>query len=313
MKIFVTGATGVVGKRAVPLLIAQGHAVTAVARASGKRGALERAGARAVTVDLFDRAALANALAGHDAIVNLATHMPATATRMFLPGAWSENDRIRRDASVALVDAALNAGVKRFVQESFAPAYPDRGGDWIDETTPIAPARYNRTIADAEASAARFGAAGGAHVILRYAAFYGPDSRFFAEIVQGVRRGLALIPGRADAFISSLAHDDAATATVAALGVPPGVYNVSDDEPVTHREFVDSLADALGVRHPRLPPAWMVALGGSLARLAARSLRISNRKLRAASGWMPAFPSVRAGWPSAVTRTGAARPAAATP
>lgn len=313
MKIFITGATGVVGKRVVPLLVAQGHEVTAVARAPEGRAALERAGARAASVDLFDRAALTETLGGHDALVNLATHMPATSTRMFLPGAWSENDRIRRDGSAALVDAALNAGVKRFIQESFAPVYPDRGSAWIDETTPIEPARYNRTITDAEESAARFGAAGGAHVILRFAAFYGPDSRFFDDIVQGVRRGLAFIPGRPDAFISSVAHDDAAAATVAALGVPPGIYNVSDDEPVTHREFVDSLAEALGVSHPRLPPAWMVALGGSLARTAARSLRVSNRKLKEASGWMPVYPSVRAGWPSAVTRTGAARPAAATP
>src|SRR5262249_14894481 len=224
-------------------------------------------------------------------VINLATHMPSTGTRMFLPGAWSENDRIRRNGSAALVDSALNSGVKRFIQESFAPVYPDRGADWIDETTPIEPARYNRTIVDAESSAARFGASGGDHVILRFAAFYGPDSRFFEEIMQGVRRGLALIPGRADAFISSVAHDDAATATVAARGVPPGTYNVSDAEPVTHRELVDSLADALGVKHPRLPPAWIVALGGSLARMLARSLRISNEKLRQASGWMPAFPS----------------------
>ncbi|HET7503847.1 MAG TPA: hypothetical protein VFK02_22655 [Kofleriaceae bacterium] len=107
--------------------------------------------------------------------------------------------------------------------------------------------------------------------------------------------------GSPGAYISSVAHDDAAAAVLAALELPAGAYNVTDDEPVTHRSFVDSLADALDVPHPRLPPSWMTALGGSLARTVARSLRISNRKLRAASGWAPVFRSVREGWPAAVT------------
>jgi nucleoside-diphosphate-sugar epimerase len=198
------------------------------------------------------------------------------------------------------VDAARTAGVGRFVQESFAPVYPDRGDAWIDETTPIAPARYNRTIADAEGAAARFSAAGGAGVVLRFAAFYGPDARFLADLVRAVKRGLAPLFGPPAAYISSVSHDDAAAAVVAALEVPAGIYNVADDEPVSHRDFVNSLADALGVRHPRLVPPWMTALGGSLARTMARSLRVSNRKLRAASGWAPVFRSVRDGWPTAV-------------
>ena len=62
---------------------------------------------------------------------------------MFLPWAWRENDRLRRVASATLVDAAISVGVMRFVQESFAPVYPDCGDRWIDETERIAPVRYN--------------------------------------------------------------------------------------------------------------------------------------------------------------------------
>ena len=289
-----------IGRRVVPLCLTRGHQVTAVTRSEQGRTALEQLGATAVAADLFDRERLAALLPGHDAIVNLATHMPASGRRMLLPGAWRENDRIRREGSAVLVDAAIQAGVGRFIQESFAPAYPARGDAWIDETTPIEPVRYNRTIGDAERSAERFGATGGAGVVLRFASFYGPDSRFLEELVRSVRHGFAPMFGSPDAYLSSLAHDDAATAVVAALALPGGAYNVADDEPVTHRSFVDSLADALGVSKPRLPPSWLTWLGGSLAETMARSLRVSNRKLKAASGWTPAFRTIRDGWPAAL-------------
>src|SRR5919199_2729786 len=98
MRIFLTGATGVIGKRVVPQLIAVGHEVTAVGRTPEKRASLTRQGANAVEVDLFDRAALRSVIAGHEAVINLATSIPPSS-RTLLPGAWRENDRIRRVAS----------------------------------------------------------------------------------------------------------------------------------------------------------------------------------------------------------------------
>jgi nucleoside-diphosphate-sugar epimerase len=225
--------------------------------------------------------------------------MPA-GYRAFLPGAWAENDRIRRFVSANLVDAAMAGGATRFIQESFAPVYPDSGNAWIDERTPIAPVRYNRTVADAERSAERFSGSGGAGVVLRFAMFYGPDSWFTRDLIGYVRRGWAPIPGVADAYTSLVSHEDAAAAVVAALGVPPGIYNVVDDEPLRRREFFDSLAGVLGVAPPRLPPPWLKYLFGSLGEMLARSLRISNRKLRDACGWTPRYPSMREGWPAVV-------------
>ena len=296
MKILVTGASGVIGRRVVPLLIAAHHEVTAVARTPEKRAQLARAGAVAIELDLFDPAATRRAFEGQDVVVNLATHMPSSSVAMLLPGAWRENDRIRRIGAATLVDAAISVGVGRFIQESFAPVYPDGGDGWIDETCPIHPARYNRTVADAEAAAARFMNSGRSGVVLRFAAFYGPDARHVTDLIQFVKRGFAPIPGAPTAFISSVSHDDAAAAVVAALGVPSGIYNVADDCPVRHREFVDSLADALNVPHPTLPPLWMAPLFGSVGEALTRSLRISNGKLRGASGWAPGYASVREGW-----------------
>ena len=300
MRIFLTGATGVVGRRVVPLLVGAGHRVTAVGRTPEKRAALTRAGAAAIDVDLFDPRAVGRAFAGHDVVVNLATHIPHSAMRMFVPGAWRENDRIRRDASRILVDAAVAQGVPRFIQESFALMYADAGEAWIDEAGAIRPARYNRSTVDAERSADRVTRSGGTGIVLRFAGLYGPDSPLALELIGHVRKGRAPIPGSPGAFFSSVTNDDAATAVIAALGLPAGIYNVSDDEPLRRREYVDALAQALDVAPPKLPPAWMMALGGSLARLMARSVRISNRKLRAAGGWAPRYPSAREGWKATV-------------
>jgi nucleoside-diphosphate-sugar epimerase len=300
MKIFVTGATGVVGRRTVPLLIAAQHDVTAVARSPEKAAALQAAGARTIDLDLFDAAAVSRAIAGHETIINLATHIPPSSLAALLPGAWAENDRIRRTASANLVNAAIAEGATRFIQESFAPVYPDRGDDWVDEATPIEPVSYNRTIADAERAADYFSSSGRTGVILRFAAFYGPDATQLRDLIRVVRMGWAPIPSRPEAFISSVAHDDAASAVAAVLEAKPGVYNVADNEPLRRRAFFDSLAHELGVAPPQIPPAWVAHAFGSLGQLLARSQRISNRKLREATGWTPEYPSVREGWPAAL-------------
>jgi nucleoside-diphosphate-sugar epimerase len=223
---------------------------------------------------------------------------------MFLPWAWRENDRLRRVASAILVDASLTSTVGRFVQESFAPVYPDSGGEWIDERVSLSPVGFNRSILDAEASAERFSQAGRAGVVLRFGGFYGHDAFQTTEMIKYVRRGWALLPGSPGAYISSLAHDDAATAVAAALTLPAGIYNAVDDEPVTHRAFIDSLAEALGVRAPKLLPTWITPLFGSLGALASRSLRISNQRLRSASSWTPKYSNVRQGWGAVVAQLG---------
>ena len=194
------------------------------------------------------------------------------------------------------------------MQESFAPVYPDCGDRFIDETVAISPVRYNRTVADAEASALRFCETGRTGIVLRFGSFYGPDAAQTIDLIRSIKKGWAPIPGSARAYISSVSHDDAATAVAAALTVRAGIYNVVDDEPLTHIAFAQSLAAALHVAPPKLPPSWLTPLFGSLGEMAARSLRISNRKLRAASGWAPKYSSVREGWPETVAQIRTTRP-----
>lgn len=299
MKVLVTGATGVVGRHLVPRLIELGHGVTAVGRSPEKRAALEKLGARAVDLDMFDVDSARRSFEGIDTVVNLATHMPPTTFKTLFRSQWRENDHIRRDGSATLVDAALAAGVQRFIQESFAPIYEDHGDHWIDESWNSRPVSYNRTVLDAENSTKRFTSKGGVGIVLRFAWFYGPDA-FLGEMADVVKRGWCPIPGRSDAYWSSLAHEDAASAVLAALGIPAGVYNVCDDVPLTRREVADAFASALDVKSPKLMPPWIRKLGG-LVEMMGRSARMSNAKLKAASGWKPKWVSARTGLRPALT------------
>jgi len=191
MNILITGATGVIGRRLVPLLICSGHSVVAAARSPRGRAEVERHGATTVDVDLFDPLSVSRAVVGQETVINLATHMPESTTQMLLPWAWRENDRIRQIASQTLVESCFACGVARFIQKSFAPVYPDCGDRWIDETTPIRPVRYNRTIADAEAAANRFAQSVRTGIILRFGAFYGPDASHLRELIAWIRKGWA--------------------------------------------------------------------------------------------------------------------------
>ena len=295
MRVFVTGATGAIGSRALPLLIEAGHDVSAVTRSAPNRDLLRRLGATSVVADIFDVASLRPAMAGHDVVINLATHVPSSSKKMMLRWAWRTNDHIRRKASAAIATAARAEGLGRMIQESFAPIYPDHGDDWIDESMPVAPASYNRSALDAERSAHEFTRQGGAGVVLRFGALYGADS-LFREMLDMLRKGWSPLVGDPRAYFSSLAQDDAALAVVAALDVPAGTYNIVEDEPMRRGEWAALLARAAGVPVPKQLPKWVVPLGGSVMRLLARSQRISNSRFRAVSDWRPRYRRAADAW-----------------
>jgi 2-alkyl-3-oxoalkanoate reductase len=304
MKIFVTGATGVIGRRAVPLLLARGHSVTALVRQASQSILPAHDKLTPVDVDLFDRQTLTRAMTGHDVVINLATHIPPSAWKMLFRPFWRLNDHIRREGAANVAAAALEGGAVRLIQESFAPVYPDCGDRWIEEDTPLEPVAYNMSVLDAETAAAGFSGAGRTGVVLRFAGFYGPDAIQVESYIDALRRGWAALPGDPGAFVSSISHDDAAAAVVAALDAPAGAYNVTDDEPVTRRVFFGALAARLGLKTPRFVPGWATTLLGSAGRLMTRSLRISNGKLRDATGWAPRYPSVREGFAATLREMG---------
>jgi nucleoside-diphosphate-sugar epimerase len=303
MKIFVAGGTGAIGRHAVPALVGAGHDVTAVARSDHKAGALSAQGATPVRVSIFDAEALAPVVAGHDAVVNIATHVPPTR-QAGRRSAWAEHDRIRRQGSAALTAAALEAGVERYVQEAIVFTYPDRGDEWIDEDVPFDVPEPCGTPDAAEEAVRRFAEAGGTGVVLRYGAFYGPGSEQTGVVVRWARRHVGFLVGRPADYTSSIHVTDAGAAVAAAVSAPAGTYNVVDDGPLTKREVAAAVGDAVGARPwvhvpGRLTP--LMLRGQPAAALLARSQRVSNARFKAATGWAPQYPSVREGYAEGVS------------
>jgi nucleoside-diphosphate-sugar epimerase len=311
MKLFIAGATGAIGRHAVPALVAAGHEVTGVARGDAKGAWLRDRGAVGVDVSIFDRAQLTDAVAGMDAVLNMATRIPPTAQAR-KASAWAENDRIRTEGSAALVDAALAAGVGRYVQESITFPYPDRGDAWIDEEVPFDVIPAIASTVDAEAGAARFTAAGGVGVVLRFGAFYGPGSEQTEMMLNLARRHVGTALGPPDAYISTLHLADAGSAVVTALTAPAGTYNVVDDEPVTMREQARIVGEAVGARPWLMVPGRLARIAGGHVGGLARSRRVSNAKLRSL-GWAPRYPSLREGVPAVVAAIDAGSDGVLTP
>lgn len=227
MRVLVTGATGVLGRRLLPLLSAEGHRVTAVSR--GRQEQVREAGADPVELDLFDADAVRCAVEGHDVVLDLATRIPST-NRTPLPWAWRDNDRLRSATARTMADAAIAVGA-RYVRESFATA----------------------------------------------------------------RRGIAPVLGDPSGFQPHVHLDDAASAVVAALDVPAGVYNVVEDDPLRRRELVEVFEQLAG-RRLRTPPRVLTRFGPM--RTLGRSVRLDNAKLRAATTWEPTYPRAREGLPA---------------
>jgi UDP-glucose 4-epimerase len=275
-EIVITGSTGVIGRRAVRELIAAGHRVRGVTRSARGRERLESLGAQAVEADVFDEASLRRAFDGADAVVNVLTHVPS-ADRMGDPAAWAENDRVRTEASAVIARAAQAAGVQRLVQESIAFVYADGGDAWLDEDAPVAGGGVTTTALTAERNVRELFA--GDTVVLRFGLFMGPESGSARAALETARGGDSIAIGPPGAYRPTLWLDDAAAAIAAALRVPAGTYNVVDSDPPTNAEIDAALAAAVGVEalRPRAPQ------DGPLA----RSQRVSNRRLRDASGWAP--------------------------
>jgi nucleoside-diphosphate-sugar epimerase len=297
MDIFVTGATGVLGRPVVRKLVAAGHRVRGLSRSPDNAALLAKLGVEPVAADFFDQAALETAVAGCDTILHLATRIPPTSQAR-RASAWSENDRIRREGTRNLVAAAVLTGVRSFIYPSFAFVYPDSGDAWIDAaTTPAAPDGIRASTLDAEAAVARFAADGRRGVSLRMAAFYDPEAPSTQDQLRLARLGIAPLPGRPGGYFPTIWVDDAAAALITALAqAPSGVYDVVDDEPLRRAELARAFAQTVGRRRLRFLPGWVMRLvGGVGSEALSPSLRISNRRFKEATGWAPRVRDARVG------------------
>ena len=293
MKIFLAGATGVIGRLLVPLLVDAGHAVTGTTRRAERLGQVAAAGARPVLVDVLDRAALFAALDGArpDLVIHQLTDLSGRD--------FAANSRLRIEGTRNLVDAARAVGVRRLIAQSIAWVYvPGRGPAREEEALDLAAAPPRGPLVAAVHALERAVADVPVGVVLRYGLLYGPGTWYARDGLTAaqVRRGeLAATDG-----VSSFVHvADAAQAALAALAWPAGPVNVVDDEPAVGTAWLPRYARLLGAPPPPVRPGregW--ERGASNARARER-------------GWRPAYPTWREGFKEALAAGAGAGPSSA--
>src|SRR5262245_17324416 len=232
MNVFVTGATGVLGRTVTRLLLESGHKVWASSRSSDNESRLRALGAEPVRASMFDRPSLRPILANCNAILHLATHVPP-ANKSGGREAWEENDRIRTEGTRNLVEVALETNVSTFIYPSIAFLYADGGSNWLDDTSRTEPTAPLKSTLYSEVEVERFTRLGRRGIVLRMGSFYGPASSSTTYMVRMGHRGLAMFFGRSKAYYPLIWADDAALAVIDGLAkAPAGIYNIVNDDPL---------------------------------------------------------------------------------
>jgi nucleoside-diphosphate-sugar epimerase len=307
MRVFVAGASGAIGVRLVPQLIDRGHEVIGTSRSSDKAQRLRALGAEPIALDLLDREAVTKAVVASkpDAIVHQATALADVRFSRNLDRTFAHTNRLRTEGTDALLAAAPEAGVRRFVAQSFASLrYAREGGPVKTEDDPLDPtpvATTRETNAAMRYLDEAVTDAGG--IALRYGGFYGGPND---GMVEPVRKRQFPIVGDGGGIWSFIHLDDAAAATVLALEHDgPAIYNIVDDEPAPVREWLPVLASALGAKPPRRFPRWLARLvGGEGAVMTGTEARgASNAKVKRELGWTLRYPSWRQGFVAAYAST----------
>ena len=311
MRIFVAGASGAIGRPLVSALTAVGHEVTGMTRSASRAEAIRAAGADAAVCDVFDPAALAEAVtaARPEVVVHELTALPAEL-EIRRKDVYEANNRVRREGTRNLVLAARAAGARRLVTQSVCFLYAPVGeivrveGDQTLDSD--APSGFGSAVAAAlDLERQVLGAEGMEGLVLRYGFFYGPGTHYAPDGYQAnrVRRRRFPIIGDGGGVFSFVHVDDAAEATLAACERgAPGIYNVCDDDPARLREWLPAYASAVGAKPPRRIPRWIARLGaGKAATEMLTSLRgASNEKAKRELGWQPRHASWRQGFAEAL-------------
>jgi nucleoside-diphosphate-sugar epimerase len=291
MRVFVAGASGVLGRRLVRLLASEGHEVLGLARSAAAEEKVRSAGGTPAAADLFDAGSLSRAAAGCDVFVHAATSIPQTA-RMAVRD-FAANDRIRRDGTRALLAAARAVGARRFVFQSIVWAARPADGAPFDETSPPGDDPVTISALDGEHMVADAGFS-----ILRCGWFYGADSASTRALARALkRRGLPLFGG-GQAKLCYLHLDDAAAAfAIAAARAGPGLWHVVDDEPASTAEYFSTLATQVGAPAPLSVPRWLARLvaGREALRFFCTPMITNAVKFKTETGWSPRFPTFREG------------------
>jgi nucleoside-diphosphate-sugar epimerase len=285
------------------MLIDRGHEVIGTFRSPPHAERLRALGATPIALDLLDPRAVRKAVleTGPEAIVHEATALANAGFGRNLDRTFAPTNRLRTEGTDALLAAAREAGVRRFVAQSFAPyRYAREGGPVKTENDPLdpnPPATTRQTIAAMWHVDQAVTDAGG--IALRYGGFYGNSND---QLLMAVRKRRYPIIGDGGGVMSWIHLDDAAAATVLALDHDgAGIYNIVDDEPAPPREWLPYLASVIGAKPPRHVPQWLARLiaGGDGVTMMTQARGASNAKAKRELGWTLRYPSWRQGFVAA--------------
>lgn len=293
MKVFLTGASGVMGRSTTTALVREGHDVVGLVRSDRAAEVVARHGARPHRGTVFDVDALVEGMRGCDVVLNFAGRMPVGLS-MLRPGAWRANDRIRARGSQQVARAAVAAGVPRLVQQSRSSIYADGGDDWIDEQAPVEITRDTDTVAEAEQQAELVRREGGELVVLRLGQIVGPEPST-RWMVRRARSGRPIGWGDPTSWVHLLHVDDVGSAASVALTAPDGTYNVGA-EPCRRQDLAEQVALAGGRRGGRFHHAATQRLGGIRLETFARSQRVTSQRFGDRAGWHPQYPKLTPDW-----------------
>ena len=309
MRVFVAGVTGVIGTPLLEQLLRAGHEVSAMTRSEASAASLRERGVEAFVADAFDRPVVMAAVAAArpEVVINELTALPQRIDVWAYAKALEPTNRLRREAAPILAEAAAAAGARRLLAQSVAFFLAPAGGEVVDESAPVwsdAPRPFTSAATSMQAlERSTLEAPGIDGLVLRYGYFYGPGSVFApgGSSAEEIRRRRLPIAGTGAGRFSFIHVDDAAAATVRALDHgTPGIYNVTDDEPVAQRDWVPAMAAAMGAKAPLHVPGWVtrLAAGPGIA-IAAQEMRgASNAKARRELDWVPEYPTYREGFPA---------------
>jgi 2-alkyl-3-oxoalkanoate reductase len=300
MNILVIGATGAIGAPLVSQLVERGHEVVGTSRTLERAETLRELGAQPAVLDLLDRDAVRRLVhdTKPDAIAHQATALAGGVDFKRFAESLAATNRLRTEGTDNLLAAAKEAGVERFVAQSYEPwRYARVGGpvktedDPTDEDPPEAVRETLEAIEYLEKAVVDSGG-----IVLRYGSFYGAP---IDPLRDAVRERKVPIVGDGGGVWSLVHVDDAASATVLALERGnTGIYNVADDEPAPVREVLPTLAKVLGAPPPRKVPVWLAKLfAGEVGVVTMTQLRgASNAKAKRELGWTLRYPSWRRGF-----------------
>jgi nucleoside-diphosphate-sugar epimerase len=298
MKVFVAGASGAIGRPLVAQLVERGHEVVGMTRS--KTAVIDDLGAEAVVADAFDAGAVLGAVeaARPDVVVNELTDLGRPLNPRKYADWLAGTNRLRREGTRNLVDAAVAAGVPKFVSQSVAFAYRFDPGVKTEES-PIHGAAAGEMGAAMESLEQQTLAAPGG-IVLRYGFLYGPGTAYdtHGQQIEMIRKRQMPIVGGGKGQFPFIHVDDAASATVAAIERgAPGIYNVVDDEPAALRDWVPYVASLVGAKRPWRIPGWIARLAaGRMATFATSLQPVSNAKAKQELGWQPRYASWREGF-----------------